>query len=312
VLFVVQAPQDEQTEYRIISAVIIQLLSSIVFFFYFAKKAGIWFSTLKWKETLMFQLPLIPYYFSMNALLSADRIMIKKMIGSAEAGIYSVAYSAGQIMTILKMCIIDALRPWIYDKLNKKEYSSMAKTTSDLMILVTFLSFVFSALAPEAIKIMASTAYYDAIYVVPPVALSSLFTFTYQLFVIVETYYEKSANIMIASVLAAVINIALNYLMIPVWGYVAAGYTTLFSYMILSVLHYRVVKKIQEDIPEAIDMFNIKSVINISIIGMISCVCVSVLYKFVWIRYGVLLTMLVIMIIFRNHIKALYKNLQGE
>jgi O-antigen/teichoic acid export membrane protein len=312
VTMVTQAPQDEQAVCRIISIVFVQLVISMVFYVYFTKKSGLLVSVFKWKETLRFQLPLIPHFFAMNFLLSADRIMIKKLVGSAEAGIYSVAYSTGQIMTIFKMCVIDAMRPWIYDKLNKKEYSSISKIASILMILVTVISFAFSALAPEVIKVMASSDYYAAIYVIPPVALSSLFTFVYQLFVIIETYYEKSTNIMTASVVAAVLNVVLNYIFIPIFGYVVAGYTTLVSYMVLSVLHYRVVRKIQKEIPEAKGMFDVKLISVISVIGIVSCIIVSILYKFVLIRFGVLFALCVVIIPFRKQLEGLYKSLKGE
>ncbi len=49
-------------------------------------------------------------------------------------------------------------------------------------------------------------------------------------------FYKKTQYIMISSVAAAALNVALNYIMIPIYGYQAASYTTLFAYIVLAVI----------------------------------------------------------------------------
>ena len=94
------------------------------------------------------------------------------------------------------------------------------------MVLVTFISAVFIALAPEIIFVMAPVQYHEAVYVIPPVAASSYFTFLYNFFSIVGMYYEKTKKIMVASVSGAVLNLVLNVICINLFGYIAAAYTT--------------------------------------------------------------------------------------
>ena len=52
-------------------------------------------------------------------------------------------------------------------------------------------------------------------------------------------YIIKVINVK-GSILSAVLNIVLNFILIPVFGYVVAGYTTIFSYIVfwLSNLYY--------------------------------------------------------------------------
>ena len=45
-------------------------------------------------------------------------------------------------------------------------------------------------------------------------------------------YFEENSYLVKGSILSAVLNIVLNFLLIPVFGYVVAGYTTLFSYIV--------------------------------------------------------------------------------
>ena len=309
-MLVLNASSENQAVGRITSVIIIEIIAAIIFYIYFAIKTKKPFSTLKWKETLKFQLPLIPYYLSMNFLLSADLVMIRNMVGAVEAACYSVAYSVGQVMIILKQSIIDAIRPWIYDKLNNKDYSQISKISNILLIAVALLSILLSEIAPELVFIIASNKYSEAIYVIPPVALSSMFTFLYQLFVIIETYYKKTTKIMIASVIAAIINVILNYIFIPIFGYVIAGYTTLISYIILSILHYINVRKIEQEEFENKTIFDIKKIIIISIISIILCILVSFLYKNMILRYAILIITTIIIICNKNKIQQVYKKIK--
>lgn len=296
---------------RIISIVLIECTFSFFLYIDFIRKAGKCFAVKKWKKALKFQLPLIPHFLSMNFLLSSDRIMIQKMIGLSEAGVYSVSYSAGQIMTIFKTCIVDSMRPWVYERLNKKEYDRITSSVCGVTFLVTLVSIVFAAVAPELIKILAAPQYYEAIYVIPPVALSSLFTFIYQIFVVVETYYEKTTKIMKASVCAAILNLILNFFLIPVYGYIIAGYTTLVSYIFLSVFHYIAVKEIQRE-KGIKNFFAIKGLVCIATIGIIACIAVSFLYQYPILRYSILLICISGIVILRNLIFCLFNYIRDR
>ncbi len=58
----------------------------------------------------------------------------------------------------------------------------------------------------------------------------------------IEFYYERTKEIMYASIGAAVLNIVLNIGFIKAFGYTGAAYTTLICYMVLSLVHYCVMK----------------------------------------------------------------------
>lgn len=178
------------------------------------------------------------------------------------------------------------------------------------MLLVMIMSFLFILFAPELIWIVGSEQYMEAIYVVPPVAASVFFTFLYNLFSTIEFYYERTNQIMIASILAALINLILNFIFIRIFGYIAAGYTTLFCYIFLSIAHYYFMKKslLANCINE--EPFDIKLILLLSIIMMLSTIVFSALYKFSIIRYLVILFIFVIGFIFKNKIAIIMKDLR--
>ena len=176
IVFVILS-KENQAIARGISIVLVQIVFGGAFYIYYIKNAKTIFSVKEWKHFLNVQLPLLPHSLSLTILSSSDRIMINNMAGGVKTAIYSVAYSAGYVVNVLKNSIVDALKPWIYQKIKSKEYNKIRKNVNSIMVLVTLISVVFTAFAPEVIFLMAPRQYHEAIYVIPPVAASSFFTF---------------------------------------------------------------------------------------------------------------------------------------
>ena len=61
--------------------------------------------------------------------------------------------------------------------------------------------------------------------------------FLYNIIVPAEYYKKKTTYIMLGTMAATVINLVTNYIFITKFGYIAAAYTTLFSYICYLVLH---------------------------------------------------------------------------
>ena len=110
--------------------------------------------------------------------------------------------------------------------------------------------------------------------------------FSYELFVVFELYYEKRGFMMMSSVIASVLNIALNYLFIPIFGYNAAGYTTLFCYIVNAFVHYIFMCKVCRDNLEGERAFSSKALLAISgVFGLLGFAFLSV-YNLWYLRYG--------------------------
>ena len=89
-------------------------------------------------------------------------------------------------------------------------------------------------LAPEIVQILATEEYYEAIYIMPPIAAGVFLTCVSNMYTNVLIYYKKTQYIMLAAIIAALSNVILNFIFIRKYGYMAAAYTTLFAYIILS------------------------------------------------------------------------------
>lgn len=197
-----------------------------------------------YKYGLMLSVPLVPHLLSMTILSSSDKIMITKLSGVEFTAIYSVAYIVANIVTILIDSMNKAWAPWFLESIKAGDLKAVQKVTIPYAGIFFGLIFGLYLTAPEVVLILGGKQYQEGIYVLPPLIAGCAFQFIYTMYVQVEFYEKKMKMVAFGTTIAAVINIFLNYLLIPVFGYKAAGYTTLFGYMVLFVIHYITVCKL--------------------------------------------------------------------
>ena len=197
-----------------------------------------------WKYGLMLSLPLVPHLLSMTVLSSSDRIMIKRFIGAEEAAVYGIAYLIATILSILIDSMNKAWAPWVLDSIKAKSTEAIGKVSK--FYVAVFLAVIVGTIlaAPELILILGGSKYTEAVYVLPPLIAGCVFQFLYTMYVQIEFYEKRMKIVAIGTTIAAVVNIILNLIFIPKYGYIAAGYTTLVGYAVLYIIHYFMISKL--------------------------------------------------------------------
>lgn len=212
------------------------------------------FSGEYWKFALGFNLPLLPHYLSTVVLNQADRVMIGQICGMDDVAIYGVAYSLAMAASLFISSVNSSLIPWTYQQLEKHDAAKtrrIGQVGLGLSAALAVILLLVSALGPELMMILGPSSYQAAIWVIPPVALSVLASMYVWLFVNVETYYEENGYVAAVSIGAAVLNVVLNLAALPVFGFVAAGWTTFASYVAMACGHAYFTKRIQDARGEA-------------------------------------------------------------
>ena len=121
------------------------------------------------------------------------------------------------------------------------------------------------------------------------------------MYVNIEQFMKKTVGMAFGSALAAIINVALNMLFIPKYGYIAAAYTTLVSYGFLLVFHYILVKRIGLSM-----YYNTRNILLIVILGLIITISVNMLYSYDLVRYGMaIIYFIVISILLLKNYKSI-------
>ena len=234
---------------KILGTILPTFLMGIGFYINILKKGKVFYNSKYWKHALRIGIPMIPHALALVVLAQIDRIMIKDICGDGDAGLYTYGYSIATLLSIFTNAIGQAWLPWLNEQLDAGERTRIRSMQKKLVLLGCFLSLGFITVAPEALMILAprARAYWVAKWVIPPVALGTLAQYFYTNYVNIELFYKKTPLIAASSIMAAIVNYILNYLMIPRFGYIAAAYTTLASYLVLMLFHYFAVNHILKE-----------------------------------------------------------------
>lgn len=263
-----------------------------------------------WVKALKFNVPLIPHYLSLIVLAQADRIMIQYYCGDEKVGLYNLAYQVSLIMNVIIAAVNNSLVPWSYEKLKERQYEKIRNISTKLCLVIAICTSGIVIIAPEIITILGTREYLEAVWVIPAVAVSVYFTFCYTLFSNIEFYYGETKFVMIASVTGAILNVILNAIFIPMFGFVAAGYTTMVCYLVFMIMHYMFMKKICRKQMGGNKVYNISFIVVSSIVlCMVSAACMLI-YGFWILRYLIVLIVLVIIFVKRREVIGILRELK--
>ncbi len=312
IVFVLNANENNQATLRIVSIVLVQIVFGLGLFLALNKGTAFTLSTKYWKWGIALHIPILPHMLSLKILGSADRIMINNMIDSTAAALYSAVFSIAIVVNLVKTSIIDAIRPWIYQKLKENDTDNVQHVLNGVLLFVFLLTLAFVAFAPEVIYFVTPAKYHAAVYCVPPVMISSYFTFLYSIYSIIELYYEETKKIMIASVTAAVLNILLNYLFIPLFGYIAAAFTTLVCYIFLAILHYYMMRSVLKNKKNNMLLFDNRIVLLLSVVLIGMLFLFEVLYDHLLFRYLAVIILLCLIVFKRKYFIEFFTSIKSK
>ena len=286
---------------------IFSLLVGIAALFLSLKRSRNLFDSKYWKYAFKFNMVLIPHYLSNVILVQSDRIMIAEIISKAAAAIYNVAYTLGVAAQVFTQALINAINPWMYKKMSEGKGNDVKNTVNYLIILVSIMIVAICLIMPEIFIIFFPKAYYQAINVIPPVAAGVIWAFIFNLFASIELYFSGNKFVSFASFTGAFINVVLNLLLIPKFGFVAAAYTTLLCDIIYALMHTIFsTKLLKENMPNT-EVIAIKETWIIGITTTIVCLTILQMYPFVFIRYILMIIIVLICIIKKDLITKILK-----
>jgi len=277
---------------RVYSQLLITSLISVYIIFNLIKSSKFKLKKEHIKYSLLYGIPLIPHALSGIILAQFDRIMLNKIIGGLDVGLYSFAYNVGMIMNVVVMSLNKAWVPVFFKGLKEQKYDKIEKLSELNIKLIIFFSLFLIFFNREIIKIMANENYYGALKIVPIIIVSFVAVFLYTLYANYAFFRKKTGLISLFTIIAGLLNITLNYIYIPKYGYNAAAWTTLISYIALFVFHYLNTKVILKEKTMSFSII-LKNLLYL-LIGIMTYFLIEVSN----LRFGELLKILVLFMIF--------------
>lgn len=234
---------DDNFYARVLGNLLPSVIISVIIFIYFYKDRDIKI----YKKYLVFSLgisiPLIFHNLGHNILNQFDRIMLGKMSNLSNVALYSFGYNLGIIIQVILNSINAAWIPW-YFKAKKENNQSLQYFITRYLALGLFLTLGYLTIFPDIAMLMGGARYKDSVYFISLIIISYFFVFLYTFPVNIQFYYENTKFIPFGTLLAGLLNIVLNYLLIPFLDVYGAALATVVSYFVLLLIHHVLTRKL--------------------------------------------------------------------
>lgn len=189
------------------------------------------------KQLLVIAIPLLPNFLIYWVFNSCDKVMITNMIGIGVAGIYSVGSKLGHASQLIYTAFAGG---WQYFAFSTMKEDNQVKSNSRIFEYLGIISFVVTsficAWSFGIFKLLFKPDYLSGYIVAPYLFLAPLLQMLFQVaanqFLVVKKTWP---NLFILSS-GAVLNIIINYFLIPVLGIEGASIATLMGYVVSDIV----------------------------------------------------------------------------
>ena len=211
---------------------------------YYFKRKGVMFLTRLdngyIKKAMIFGLPLSLLSLSQLLISGADRYIIGLFQSADAVGSYSYIYSLLNIILVFFIASIDTvLYPYIITAFNKNDLNKsnfLLNASLKYSLLLTLPGVVgFFILSSEIISLISGTKYIGTVSIIP---FLILFPVLQCLIVVIQKTLlmrGKTLELSYIFVMGAIVNIVLNFILVPRYSYYGAGIALTLTYIILAI-----------------------------------------------------------------------------
>ena len=210
--------------------------------------------------------PLVLYLISNSILMQSDQIMILSFCGSESVANYSFAHTFHVILLTLYCSVEPTYSAWKLQTIENEETVKSKTVSSLLFCLLIFLGIGIITFAPELVKIIGGEKYADSSSLITPFVITVFLICLYGFYTEIEYYKRETKLMALPTIFVAVLNVILNRIFIPLYGYKIAAYTTVVSYFILVLIHLIISKR----------LFDTKKVYDEWIIWLITAISIII------------------------------------
>jgi O-antigen/teichoic acid export membrane protein len=198
------------------------------------------------KDMIWFRFPSVFPVIALNIFNFSDRFILSRLMGMVDAGIYSLgAKLANTIKVFLITAIWLALMPTMYkmmnDPGNKRFYS---KVMTYMGYVIMFFVMAISFFSKEIVVLFAKEPiYFEAYKVMPVVALGIYFGMLKDVSMMGLNITKKTGSIAGITVFVSLLNVGLNFLLIPYLGIMGSAFAGMIAQILFFVIIFNVAQR---------------------------------------------------------------------
>lgn len=180
----------------------------------------------KLQVMLRFGFPLIFAALAFWALTAMDKIFLKHVSTLAELGIYSIAVSIASAAAIIGAIFNTLWAPTVYKWASEGKNLKKIDEVSEYVQLCILLIFVIVGLFSWLVPLLLPDEYQAVQFILPLAIAAPLFYTLSETTAIGIGLKKKTSYAMLASIVAAIVNLCGNYILIPRYGALGAAVAT--------------------------------------------------------------------------------------
>lgn len=217
--------------------VVVPLSVYLVFRSHFIKLSwGLFYKTIK--SSLSFSIPFIPAMISVLLLGFSDRFLIKYYYSDVEVANYTIAYTVGTIYAAFFLATNKMWQKYILEGLKLQKIDEIKSAAKKYLLVVVLVGVTILLLKTFLVNILSNSSYYVILDIIPIILLGMFFYFLYTMMSNIPFFYKNTYLMAFPAFVAAGLNIILNVIFLPIYGYKIAAMTTLISYFIEFLVIY--------------------------------------------------------------------------
>lgn len=200
-----------------------------------------------WKRMIRYSWPLVILGFAGMVNETFDRVALKHLLPSDKAafevGIYGTFYRLSMLMTIFIQAFRYAAEPFFFSQSKEQDAKPTYALVMSYFLLVCGAIFLGTSLFKTEIAnlLITQKEYYDhphALTIVPILLLANLFLGAYFNLSIWYKLNDKTKLGALIGLLGALLTVGMLLMLVPIYGFIAAAYTTLAVYASLAAISY--------------------------------------------------------------------------
>lgn len=180
------------------------------------------------RPLIKFGLAVLPSHVAARSELSASRLIVGPLVGNAALAVYSFANKVSQLPQLINMPMSNAIRPSLY-RLQADDRQSFDRLTGLMAALVHGLVLLVAVFVPEIVRILGVGRYDEASPVSILLLAGMMLRASAAMVGYGALYKGKPAASSAVVVSSALLNLGLNFLLIPRYGIYGAAYAGLAS-----------------------------------------------------------------------------------
>ncbi|MGY8988701.1 MAG: lipopolysaccharide biosynthesis protein [Flavobacteriales bacterium] len=227
---------------------IANLIASIITFLMLLPEMikSVWiFDKILWKNMMIYALPLLIAGLAGMTNETIDRILLKYLLpetvnASVELGLYGAFYKLSILMILFIQTFRFAAEPFFFAQEKEKNSQKVYADVMKYFVIITSLIFLVVTMFYEFIILFLGENYHDerGFKVVSILLAANLFLGIYYNLSIWYKLSEKTKYGAYLSIFGAIITLALNFILIPIIGFVGSAWATLACYFSMTVASY--------------------------------------------------------------------------